>query len=162
MVAVMVPAEYVPHVARLIAELDSKRGALAPPDRHSLAPKQHVADWPVEELRRLSAGRSRSLQTVLPVLDYLAEQPEVFHRVPDIVAALGLPPERITGAMAGLTRIVKAHHDFAAWGLPVHRRLTREPGSTQMVSYSMSTVQADRWRQVRGRPDVQSRSVSSR
>ncbi|WP_422772059.1 hypothetical protein ACN28C_02855 [Plantactinospora sp. WMMC1484] len=144
------PAEYVEHIARLIKDLDRRARPLAPPTRRDkpvVAP--HGGEWPVDELRRFAQGRSRTHETVVAVLDLLSDRPGERLPVSEIAAELGSPVGKLIGALGGLTRIVKAYHDYQQWGLPVHRTCQSAPGRATVVYYGVSAEQARRWRLVR-------------
>ena len=155
LVHIAVPAAYVDHIARLIAELDSKRRPLPPPERRPAPPKHPTTgDWPVEELQRFAQGRSRTHQTIIAVLDLLAERPDQAHLVSDIAMALRVPMDKLVGALGGLTRIVKAYHDYQVYGLPLRRTVGRSPGAETQVSLSMGVEQARRWKVARRLDDA--------
>ncbi|MFY1634473.1 hypothetical protein ACN27F_14540 [Solwaraspora sp. WMMB335] len=145
-----VPAEYVDHIARLIEELDRSARPIAKPQRRSRSVARAPKEWPVEELRRFAQGRSRTHQTVFAILDLLATRPDETMAVGDLAAELGSPVDKVIGALGGLTRIVKAYHDYPKWGLPLQRVPRPEPGRSAVVSYRINAEQARRWRLVRG------------
>lgn len=149
MILVAVPVAYVPHVARLLAELEAQDRP-RPVARPRLRPKprQRGADWPVEDLRRLSRGRSATHRTIVAVLDALAAQPGKLFTVVELAANTGLPRQKITGAFAGLTRLLKAHYDYASYGLPF-ARISHPEGMPNEVYYTVDEQQAARWRQTR-------------
>ncbi|MDG4833680.1 hypothetical protein O7627_30865 [Solwaraspora sp. WMMD1047] len=145
-----VPAEYVDHIARLIEELDKRPRPLDPPARR-IRPTvvRHGKEWPVEELRRFAEGRSRTHETVSAILDLLSARPGERLLVGDIAAELDSPVDKVIGALGGLTRIVKAYHDYPMLGLPLDRVSKPVPGRSAGVYYSVGAEQARRWRQVR-------------
>ncbi|MFC7547264.1 hypothetical protein [Plantactinospora sp. GCM10030261] len=145
-----VPAEYVDHIARLIEDLDRRpRPIPRPAPRSQTARARHGREWPVAELRRFANGRSRTHRTVTAILDLLSERPG--HRLPvgDIAAELGSSVDKVIGAMGGLTRIVKSHHDYATYGLPLQRTSGTRPDRSAAVYYSVTPEQARRWLRVR-------------
>lgn len=146
-----VPAEYVDHIARLIEELDQRpRPIPKPARRNRSAATREPKEWPIEELRRFAQGRSRTHQTVFAILDLLSGSPGETMAVGDLAAQLGSPVDKVIGALGGLTRIVKAYHDYPKWGLPLQRIARTEPGRSGAVAYRLTAEQARRWRLVRG------------
>ncbi|MFY1696261.1 hypothetical protein O7623_24335 [Solwaraspora sp. WMMD791] len=150
-----VPAEYVGHIARLIEELDQRPRPIPKPARRPRVTTRAVREWPVEELRRFAQGRSRTHQTVFAILDLLASRPGETLAVGDLAAALDSPVDKVIGALGGLTRIVKAYHDYPKWGLPLQRVPRSEPGRSGAVAYRVTAEQARRWRQVRSRQSAE-------
>ncbi|BCJ69097.1 hypothetical protein [Polymorphospora rubra] len=150
LVHLAVPAEYVNHIVRLIEDLDQRNRPLPPPaPRPRPAGPRHDREWPVEELRRFAQGRSRTHETVVAILDLLSDLPDQRLRVAEIAARLGSPADKIIGAMAGLTRIVKAYHDYPALGLPLRRVTQPAAGRSGSVSYTVTAEQARRWKAAR-------------
>ena len=122
LVHLAVPVEYLGHIARLIEELERRPRPLPPPPRRSRGGGgEQRTEWPLRELRRFAQGRSRTHQTVAAILDLLADRPGRWMPVGEIATALGSPVEKVIGALGGLTRVVKANHDYAAYGLPLQR-----------------------------------------
>ncbi|MFI7078425.1 hypothetical protein ACIBO1_14150 [Micromonospora sp. NPDC049903] len=148
MVLVAVPLAYVSQVARLLAELDAGQRAGPPRARVEPPPGPPTADWTVEDLRRLSRGRSATHRTVAAVLDALAADPDRLFTVRDLAQATGRPRKKIVGAMAGLTRLLKAHYDYAGRGLPF-ARLDGRPEAPRELCYSVDARRAARWREAR-------------
>ncbi|MEV6814256.1 hypothetical protein [Micromonospora sp. NPDC051296] len=149
MVLVAVPLAYIPHVARLLADLDARQ-RVAPVPRRRSEPERRppTTDWTVEDLRRLSQGRSATHRTVAAVLDALAAEPERLFTVPDLAQATGRPRKKIIGAMAGLTRLLKAHYDYAGRGLPFARVAGRPEGPRELC-YTVDARRAAHWREAR-------------
>ncbi|MFI7491391.1 hypothetical protein ACIBXA_23690 [Micromonospora echinaurantiaca] len=149
-VLVAVPVAYVPHVARLIAELDAQtRPRPVPRLRSTPKPEHQGTPWPVEDLRRLSKGRSAAYRTVVAVLDTLAQHPGTLFGSDELARAAGTSRSKIIGGLAGLTRLLKAHYDYATLGLPFTRVVGRPDGDPKEIYYSIDEVQAIRWRQAR-------------
>ncbi|MDG4797853.1 hypothetical protein [Micromonospora sp. WMMD1082] len=149
MVLVAVPLAYIPHVARLLADLDARqRVGPAPRRRAEPGPRPPTTDWTVEDLRRLSRGRSATHRTVTAVLDALAAEPERLFTVGDLAQVTGRPRKKIIGALAGLTRLLKAHYDYAGRGLPF-ARLAGRPEAPRELCYTMDPERAARWRKAR-------------
>ncbi|WP_432050161.1 hypothetical protein [Verrucosispora sp. NA02020] len=148
MVLVAVPLAYVPHVARLLAELDAGQRSGPPRTRIDSPPGPPVADWTVEDLRRLSRGRSATHRTVAAVLDALAAAPDRLFTVRDLAQATGRPRKKIVGAMAGLTRLLKAHYDYAGRGLPF-ARVDGRPEAPRELCYTVDARRAACWREAR-------------
>ncbi|WFE22116.1 hypothetical protein O7621_01705 [Solwaraspora sp. WMMD937] len=149
LVHLAVPAEYVSHIARLIEELDQRPRPIPKPARRARSTARAAKEWPVEELRRFAQGRSRTHQTVFAILDLLAEHPGETMSVGDLAARLGSPVDKVIGALGGLTRIVKAYHDYPRWGLPLQRMARTGSGRSGAVGYQLPAEQARRWRLVR-------------
>lgn len=161
-VLVAVPVAYVPHVARLLAELDGQaRPRRVPRLRAAPKPEHQGTHWPVEDLRRLSKGRSATHRTVLAVLDTLAQHPGTLFGSDELAQAAGTTRGKIIGALAGLTRLLKAHYDFATLGLPFTRVVGRPDGDPKEIYYSIDEEQASRWRQARADGATASDSTSS-
>ncbi|MFI7024930.1 hypothetical protein ACIBMZ_19655 [Micromonospora sp. NPDC049900] len=148
MVLVAVPMAYVPHVARLLAELDAGQRAGPPHARVAPPPGPPAADWSVDDLRRLSRGRSATHRTVAAVLDALAAEPDRLFTVRDLAQATGRPRKKIVGAMAGLTRLLKAHYDYAGRGLPF-ARVDGRPEASRELCYTVDARRAACWREAR-------------
>ena len=148
-VLVAVPLAYVPHVARLLADLDARRRVAPVPRRRSEPVRgQPATDWTVEDLRRLSQGRSATHRTVAAVLDALAAEPGRLFTVRDLAQVTGRPRKKIIGAMAGLTRLLKAHYDYAGRGLPF-ARVAGRPEAPRELCYTVDTRRAEHWREAR-------------
>ncbi|RIV37666.1 hypothetical protein D2L64_15610 [Micromonospora radicis] len=147
MVLVAVPLAYVPQVARLLADLDARQ-RIPPVPRHRPAPERRVTDWTVDELRRLGQGRSATHRTVAVVLDALAAEPGRQFTVRELSQVTGRPRQKIIGAMAGLTRLLKAHHDYAGRGLPFERVAGRSEAPRELA-YRLDAERAARWREAR-------------
>ncbi|MFB9849904.1 hypothetical protein ACFFMR_05850 [Micromonospora andamanensis] len=161
MVLVAVPLAYIPHVARLLADLDARqRVGPVPRRRADPAPGPAESDWTVEDLRRLSQGRSATHRTVCAVLDALAAEPERLFTVGELAEATGRPRKKIIGAMAGLTRLLKAHYDYAGRGFPFDR-VPGRPEAPRELCYTMDRVRAARWREAQQRaPEVAGGAVA--
>ncbi|WP_147252671.1 hypothetical protein [Micromonospora endolithica] len=149
LVHIAVPVEYVGHIARLIEDLDRVARPLPRPSQRTRGAAVTGREWPVRELRRFAQGRSRTHQTVAAILDLLAVRPGQRLPVGDIAAELGMSVEKVIGALGGLTRIVKAYHDYPTYGLPLQRITDSAGGRSAVVSYALSAEQARRWRIVR-------------
>ncbi|MCZ7423235.1 hypothetical protein O7605_27390 [Verrucosispora sp. WMMA2121] len=149
MVLVAVPLAYVPHVARLLADLDARQ-RVAPVPRRRVDPvsRPPESDWTVADLRRLSQGRSATHRTVAAVLDALASEPERLFTVGELAETTGRPRKKIVGAMAGLTRLLKAHYDYAGRGFPFDR-VPGRPEAPRELCYTMDRARAARWREAR-------------
>ncbi|MEV6694652.1 hypothetical protein AB0M35_24580 [Micromonospora sp. NPDC051196] len=149
MVLVAVPLAYMPHVARLLADLDARqRTAPVPRGRSTSVPDAPASDWTVDELRRLSLGASATHRTVAAMLDALAAEPGRQFTVQELSQTTGRPRQKIIGAMAGLTRLLKAHHDYAGRGLPFDRTPGR-PEAPRELCYSVDRHRAADWRTAR-------------
>ncbi|MEU0077657.1 hypothetical protein ABZY58_07070 [Micromonospora tulbaghiae] len=150
-VLVAVPVAYVPHVARLLAELDAESKP-RPAPRGPLRPRAEpqAIPWPVGELRRLSNGRSLTHRTVVQVLDALARRPGELLSGQELAGAAGTTREKLVGAFAGLTRLLKAHYDFSSLGLPFTRVPGGPEGRPPEMYYRIDEEQARRWRRARG------------
>jgi hypothetical protein len=149
LVHLAVPAEYVEHIVRLIEDLDRQERPVPPARRPRPAEIRPGAEWPAEELCRFAQGRSRTHITVIAILDLLAERPGQRLLVSDIAHELGSPLDKIIGALGGLTRIVKAYHDYPKLGLPLRRVTVPVPGRPVGVYYSVTPELARRWKDVR-------------
>ncbi|SCL13969.1 IclR helix-turn-helix domain [Micromonospora nigra] len=157
---VAVPTAYVPDVVRLLAELEAERRPVPAPEssrppraaapRHGPRPQHRGGQWPVEQLRRFSRGRSSTHRTVIAVLDTLAADPGRAFTLTELAAATGMPREKLVGAFAGLTRLLKAHFEYERHGLPFARITGRPDGSPNDVSYLVTKKQAASWQRVRG------------
>lgn len=147
MVLVAVPLAYMPYVARLLADLDARQ-RIAPVPRRRSAPVPATQGWTVDELRRLSLGGSATHRTVAAMLDALAAEPGRQFTVQELSQATGRPRQKIVGAMAGLTRLLKAHHDYAGRGLPFDRSPGR-PEAPRELCYSVDQHRAADWRTAR-------------
>ncbi|WP_018788036.1 hypothetical protein [Micromonospora sp. CNB394] len=150
-VLVAVPVAYVPHVARLLAGLDAESKP-RPAPRGPLRPRTEpqATPWPVEELRRLSNGRSLTHRTVVRVLDALARRPGELLSGQELAGAAGTTREKLVGAFAGLTRLLKAHYDFPSLGMPFTRVPGGPEGRPPEMYYRIDDEQARRWRRARG------------
>lgn len=149
LVHLAVPAAYVDHIVALIEDLDRRARPLPTIRRHRPVGVVPDVEWPVEELSRFAQGRSRTHVTVIAILDLLSAHPGQRFLVSDLATALGSPPDKIIGALGGLTRIVKAYHDYPRLGLPLRRVSEPVPGRPAIVRYSVDAEQAQRWRAVR-------------
>ncbi|MEG3636317.1 hypothetical protein [Micromonospora palythoicola] len=160
MVLVAVPLAYVPHVARLLADLDARqRVTPAPRRRADPVSRPPESDWTVADLRRLSQGRSATHRTVAAVLDALAAEPQRLFTVGELAEATGRPRKKIVGAMAGLTRLLKAHYDYAGRGFPFDR-VPGRPEAPRELCYTMDRARAGRWREARlPGPETDARGV---
>lgn len=85
-------------------------------------------------------------ETVFQILDMLAERPDEHLSTAQICDAIGETKDKIKGAMAGLTRVVKAHFAYDQMGLPLNREVIPE---TREVLYWLTGYQARRWRAAR-------------
>ncbi|MFV2100951.1 hypothetical protein [Micromonospora sp. LOL_024] len=151
MVLVAVPLAYVPQVARLLADLDARQWVEPVPRRRAALRAGHptpAAQWGVEDLRRLSQGGRATYRTVTVVL---AAEPDRLFTVPDLAQATGRPRKKIVGAMAGLTRLLKAYYDYAGRGLPFVRVAGR-PEAPRELCYTMDRTRSERWREARQLP----------
>ncbi|MBX7267144.1 hypothetical protein KIF24_14745 [Micromonospora sp. Llam7] len=153
MVLVAVPLAYIPHVARLLADLDARRRVGQVPRRRVEPVPPSPANWTVEALRRLSQGCSVTHRTVTAVLDALAAEPGRLFTVHDLAQATGRHRKKIVGALAGLTRLLKAHYDYAGRGLPFDRVAGR-PEAPRELRYTIDAVRAARWREARTGDDA--------
>lgn len=150
LVHIAVPARYLPHITQLLLELDQQARPLPKPERKPAAPPaKQPANWPVEELRSFSRGRTLTHRTIFGILDVLAERPDTRIKVADVAAAAQVPLEKVIGALAGLTRLVKSRHDYAALGPPLDRIATPSPDKGMEVFLSLTSEQASRWKSVR-------------
>lgn len=151
-VLVAVPVAYVPHVARLLAELDAQQPLRPVPRHRTRRPQQSPQGlWPVEELRRLSVGGSDTHHTIVAVLDALSARPDALFTLEELAAATGVPQAKVTGAFAGLSRLIRAHFDFDRYGLPFTKVTGVPGGQAKQVHYSVDQQQAGQWRLARRR-----------
>lgn len=152
LVSLAIPAQYVEQVARLIARLEAeekqRRTPAEPehPGRGRRPATQLSGAWTSTDLQRLIAGRGATHQTVFQILDVLAERPDEHLSTAQVCDAIGEPKDRIKGAMAGLTRVVKAHFAYDKLGLPLNREVIPE---TRQVFYWLTMDQAVRWQAAR-------------
>ncbi|MBC9001740.1 hypothetical protein [Micromonospora aurantiaca (nom. illeg.)] len=145
---VAIPVRYLPHVAQLLADLQASERP-APALRTRPTPDTTTAPWPLDDLRQLIGERSDTGRTVVAVMDALAARPRTPMTVPELAAVTGIPRERIVGALAGLTRLLKAHFDFPRLGLPFHKVIRLADGRRKEACYILPEEHAVRWRQAR-------------
>ncbi|MFI6162962.1 hypothetical protein ACIA59_23805 [Micromonospora haikouensis] len=156
-VLVAIPRAHLSRLAALLAELDAEivepgrvaSRTVAPPVPAAELSPPLPQDWPVEDLRRFAAGRSASHRTIVAVLDVLATEPDRPFAMAELTQRTGLTRSKIVGALAGLTRLVKAHYDYARFGLPLTRIIEQPEGTPKVFSYTLSARQALRWRDAR-------------
>lgn len=147
-VHIAIPARYVEPVVNLLAELQrGDKGSGRPPKSlHGDLPEL-AGQWSLEDLRRLAAGTTRTQATIQVILDVLAEQPGERLSAARVVAATGLPADRLRGAFAGLKRLLKAR-SMNSLGLPLNRHNVKS-GSDETTYYWLTEEQADQWKRVR-------------
>ncbi|MEV0326384.1 hypothetical protein AB0H63_08005 [Micromonospora echinospora] len=151
LVHIAVPVAYVRHVAALLAELDRQGGDVRPPARPPArpAPPDLAGRWSVAELRRFATGRSKSHDTVLKVLDLLAARPDEWLSAETICAEVDVSRHRFGGALAGMTRMLRAHPTFRELGMPLNRYVTGSLDDRAGTFYWMTAEQARQWQQAR-------------
>ncbi|WBB78980.1 hypothetical protein O7606_22745 [Micromonospora sp. WMMD882] len=154
LVHIAVPVAYVRHVAALLAELDRQGGPVRPPARPAArhAPPELAAAWSAAELRRFATGRSKSHQTVLKVLDLLADRPGEWLSAEAICAEVGVSRHRLGGALAGVTRMLRSHAAFRDLGLPMNRYVTGSLDERAGTFYWLTEEQAGQWKLARLSP----------
>ena len=156
LVQLAVPRMYVAQVAQFIAELERGERPIEP----VAAPEPDETpggDWPEDLLERFAAGTTATHQTMLAVLDELSTRPGELVAAADLAAALGITGQKLAGALAGLTRLLRAHYQYQIHGLPMTRIVRYGHHSTELL-YSVSAVQAQKWIAVRTRADQSSAS----
>ncbi|SCL40339.1 hypothetical protein GA0074692_5745 [Micromonospora pallida] len=151
LVHIAVPVAYVRHVAALLAELDRKGGDVRPPARPPArpAPPDLAGQWSVTELRRFAAGRSKSHSTVLKVLDLLAAHPGEWLSAEAICVEVGVSRHRFGGALAGMTRMLRAHSTFRELGMPMNRYVSGSLDDRAGTFYWLTPEQAHQWQSAR-------------
>jgi len=151
-VHVAIPGKFVGRIESLLAELE-KAEAEGRPVPKPLGPRATPPDlgseWPIAELQRLIAGKTATHATVIAVLDLLAKHPAGLVSATTISAAAGIPRQRLKGAFATLPRLLKAHHDYDRFGLPLNRQTIRSEKSHEERYYWLTTEQARRWKAAR-------------
>ncbi|MFG2062192.1 hypothetical protein ACGFIK_12310 [Micromonospora sp. NPDC048871] len=153
-VLVAVPVAYLPQVTRLLTDLEARRrhGSVSR-RRPPAGPEAPAEGWTVEDLRRFSLGRSATHRTVAAMLDALAAEPGRQFTVEELSRRTGLPRQKIVGAMAGLTRVLKIHHDYPRRGLPFDR-VPGRPEAPRERCYRVDPDRAADWHAARrSRPD---------
>ncbi|BCL14235.1 hypothetical protein [Micromonospora sagamiensis] len=151
LVHIAVPVAYVRHVAALLAELDRQGGDVRPPARPPArpAPPELAGQWSVADLRRFATGRSKSHDTVLKVLDLLAVRPGEWFSAEAICVEVGVSRHRFGGALAGMTRMLRAHPTFRELGPPMNRYVTGSLDDRAGTFYWMTSEQAGQWKLAR-------------
>jgi hypothetical protein len=150
LVHLAIPLRYLEPVSIFLAELEKEdKDRRSPPKPPRVCPPELGGEWPVAELRRFAAGRTRSHATILKVLDLLAKHPNERVSATKICAATGLPMDRFKGAFAGLTRLLKAHSDLHNLGMPFNRHTTRPPDGQLETFYWLTPKQAHHWKLAR-------------
>ncbi|KIF03824.1 hypothetical protein PL81_22160 [Streptomyces sp. RSD-27] len=157
-VSVPVPSQYVTQVYAYLAEL-SGATAVTPPvstvpsvdaatssaDSDTLP----VVEWTVEDFRRLAIEPLGSVQTVVRVLDFLAEQPDTRVSYTSIAKHLGMEKKSLQGNLSAFTRAVRKHYKRRNWPMTWVEALTSEPGLKSEFFYTMNTSVAERWMRAR-------------
>ncbi|MFD6227088.1 hypothetical protein ACFWFZ_09435 [Streptomyces sp. NPDC060232] len=157
-VSVPVPSQYVTQVYAYLAEL-SGATAVTPPvstvpsvdaatssaDSDTLP----VVEWTVEDFRRLAIEPLGSVQTVVRVLDFLAEQPDARVSYTSIAKHLGMEKKSLQGNLSAFTRAVRKHYKRRNWPMTWVEALTSEPGLKSEFFYTMNASVAERWMRAR-------------
>lgn len=148
LVHIAIPARYVEPVVKLLAELQrgGKGGGRPPKSLHGDLPEL-AGEWSLADLRRLAAGTTRTHATIQAILDVLAEHPGERHSAATVIAATGLPADRLRGAFAGLKRLLKAR-SMNSRGLPLNRHNVKS-GNDETTYYWLTDDQASQWKRVR-------------
>ncbi|WP_434741872.1 hypothetical protein [Micromonospora sp. SH-82] len=152
LVHIAVPAAYVQHVAALLAELDDWGVQARPVPRQPRPRPPEAADWPTAELRQFARGRSKSHGTVLRMLDLLSTRPGEWFSAEEVCATIGVPRHRLGGALAGVSRMLRAHPAFRDLGLPLNRYVPSSLDGETGTFYWISPEQARRWQEIRAEP----------
>jgi hypothetical protein len=103
----------------------------------------------VAELRRFATGRSKSHGTVLKVLDLLAGRPGEWLSAEAICVEVGVSRHRFGGALAGMTRMLRAHPTFCELGMPMNRYVTGSLDDRAGTFYWLTPEQARQWQLAR-------------
>ncbi|MGW7457790.1 hypothetical protein [Streptomyces sp. NPDC054797] len=157
-VSVPVPNQYVTQVYAYLAEL-SGATAVTPPvstvlsvDAATSAADSDtlpVVEWTVEDFRRLAIEPLGSVQTVVRVLDFLAEQPDTRVSYTWIANHLGMEKKSLQGNLSAFTRAVRKHYKRRNWPMTWVEALTSEPGLKSEFFYTMNASVAERWMRAR-------------
>lgn len=135
-----------PEPRRDVAPDDDTRAPNSPsPGRRS----RH--DWMTEDFALLLRDRRPSAQRVVPVLDELANQPEVEVPLSDLAAAVGLSRGELRGAFAGLTFLCKQLRPGIEYDWPIIWRegASTQPGQARETWYHIPAGVADQWSRTR-------------
>ncbi|MCH5674715.1 hypothetical protein [Streptomyces gilvus] len=157
-VSVPVPSQYVTQVYAYLAELTGVTATT--PTVSTFPPVNSVTDaaadlpegdalpvveWTVEDFRRLAIEPLGSVQTVVRVLDFLAEQPETRVSYTSIANHLGVEKKSLQGNLSAFTRAVRKHYKRRNWPMTWVEALTSEPGLKSEFFYTMNASVAERW-----------------
>ena len=147
LVDVKVPRRHVMAVYGFLANLDGR-------DRAEIDPAQAQAEvneirWPVEDLRRFAKTPTTTSNTIGRVLDELADHPDEWVSTTALEAATGIPRNNLKGAFSALTRHLRAHYGARGWMLAYKWGPALGPGLPAEVHYTLSTEQAERWKEAR-------------
>jgi len=145
---IAIPAKHLKAVEDLLLDLRrmEEEGIPVPrPTGPGVDPPEFAGEWPVTELRRLSAGTTKTNATIIAVLDVLARHPDRGLPTMRISVDTGLSRQSLKGAFANLTRLLKSHFDYDELGSPFNRQAIRMPRREEEVFYWLTAAQADRW-----------------
>ncbi|MFF1932018.1 hypothetical protein [Streptomyces sp. NPDC058228] len=152
-VSVPVPRE---HVTQVYAFLAGLAGAAVPPPTPPSDPSGIDGDggwpyreWTVDDLRDLAANQLASVQTVIRVLNVLAEQPGSKVSYTSLAERLMVERNQLRGSLAAFTRVVHKHYQRRNWPMT----WVEGPGESNEFKseflYSVSEDIAARWKEVR-------------
>lgn len=162
LVPVHVPRRHLTAVYGFLAGLDSQ-----PPPADVDSPETAAADvdgvagldgddvesgevfWSVEDLRRFAETPTTTSATIGKVLDVLEKAPQTYFSTSQLEQETGVPRSNLKGALAALTRHLKAHYEARGWMFQYEWGPRLGAGHPAEGHYTISAEQAVRWREAR-------------
>ena len=151
-ISVPVPREHVTKVYAYLAQLSGT--AESPVDGATEVEgdgKYPYVEWSVEDLRKLPAIQMPSVQTMVGVLDALAEQPGGQVSYTYLVERLAVERKQLQGAMSAFTRYIHKHYQRRNWPVSYAETPTNNPEYKTEYFYTMDKDTAERWKEVRAK-----------
>ncbi|MFD3926547.1 hypothetical protein [Streptomyces sp. NPDC058614] len=149
---VPVPREHVTKVYAFLAQLSGTAEAPADGDAGTEGDgKYPYVEWSVEDLRKLPTIQMPSVQTVVGVLDALAEQPGRQLSYTYLVERLAVERKQLQGSLAAFTRYIHKHFRRRNWPLAWAEAPTENPEYKTEYFYTMDKDTAERWQEVRAK-----------
>ncbi|MFI9780501.1 hypothetical protein ACIHCV_38485 [Streptomyces sp. NPDC051956] len=152
-VSVPVPRE---HVTQVYAFLASLSGATVPspsaPSDTSGADGDGgwpYREWSAGDLGDLAASQLASVQTVIGLLDVLAEQPGSKVGYTCLVERLGVERNQLRGSLAAFTRVVHKHYQRRNWPMSWEEGPGQSAEFKSEFFYTVTGDIAARWKEVR-------------
>lgn len=142
---VAVPAQHVPAVYRLLADLAST------PSATSELPSSPTAfEWTDDLLSEIAAGRWTTTKVLTDVMDALAKHPNEWYSQDELADMTGRTKSQLLVVWTKLGPHLEKHYETTVWPVETKNGRNLTPVRASSIHYSMTPAMAKKWVRVRG------------